>query len=327
MDLPSSPQNHQQERIGVSSVALALAKLNQIWRETPLADVGIDGQIEYVDHEGKATGQMLAAQVKSGSSYLNDHGDHWRFYPAQKHRLYWERYPVPVLLLLHDPDLGKTYWCDARQWLRGERTHEKFIAVPKNQRLDNTTPEALFETAGVNSGEYLTVPEVLRRMIEMRSTEAAFPVSYFELFVHGLTNICRGLYFHMDLVNDIADYNLAVAKAEFGMGLGHDEYEFLFSYIRFLVSQHIADIDFSDCLIDWYDREMTPTFVAPLTSRGRELVRLIGSIEQEMRAERKIASAHDHGHVAQESFIGRVLSEGTVMRFPIIADFVANFDA
>ena len=86
MNLPSVSQNFHQERLGIASVAMSLANLGVIWRENPMADVGIDGQIEYVSRDGKATGQLLAAQVKSGPSYFHDHNTHWHFYPDDKHR-------------------------------------------------------------------------------------------------------------------------------------------------------------------------------------------------------------------------------------------------
>ena len=70
MSLPKYNQTNSQERLGVNAVAEAMAKIGQIWRETPMADVGIDGQIEYVSPEGFATGRMIAVQIKSGPSFL-----------------------------------------------------------------------------------------------------------------------------------------------------------------------------------------------------------------------------------------------------------------
>ncbi|MBV9762230.1 MAG: DUF4365 domain-containing protein [Acidobacteriaceae bacterium] len=90
-----------------------------IWRENMIKDVGIDGQIEYVTAAGNATGRLVAVQVKSGSSYFrHDDGGHWTFYPDQKHLLYWERFPIPVILVLHDPATGQLAWTDVRQELR-----------------------------------------------------------------------------------------------------------------------------------------------------------------------------------------------------------------
>jgi Domain of unknown function (DUF4365) len=66
MDLPKYQTTNTTERLGVNAVAEAIARLGLIWRETPMADVGIDGQIEYVNKEGYATGRMIAVQIKSG---------------------------------------------------------------------------------------------------------------------------------------------------------------------------------------------------------------------------------------------------------------------
>ena len=72
MSFPKYNQTNSQERLGVNAVAEAMAKVGQIWRETPMADVGIDGQIEYVSPEGFATGRMIAVQIKSGPSFFKE---------------------------------------------------------------------------------------------------------------------------------------------------------------------------------------------------------------------------------------------------------------
>ncbi len=61
---PPLPANLQQERAGVLAVATELIRLGLIWRETLMADVGIDGQIEFADDEGRLTGLLVAAQIK-----------------------------------------------------------------------------------------------------------------------------------------------------------------------------------------------------------------------------------------------------------------------
>ena len=68
-------RNYQQERNGILAFSMEVNKLGLIWRETPMVDVGIDGQIELVDDDGNATGRILAVQIKSGASYFHDHGE------------------------------------------------------------------------------------------------------------------------------------------------------------------------------------------------------------------------------------------------------------
>jgi len=164
-DLPKAPGHIQREREGILAVASEINRLGLIWRETEEADVGIDGQIELVDSKGRATGQLVAVQVKSGTSYFHDSGEEWRYYPAEKHRLYWERFPLPVLVVLHSPLNGKSYWADARLALRSPgRSSLKYISIPKNQRLQDATPEELFASVGMSSRPFLPLAEVLAKL-------------------------------------------------------------------------------------------------------------------------------------------------------------------
>ncbi len=276
MTFPRAPQNLQQERAGILEVALELNRLGLIWRETPMTDVGIDGQIELVDSSGYATGRLVAAQVKSGESYFNDGDTEWRFYPAARHRFYWERFPLPVLLLLHSPGDGATYWVDARQVLRSpERASLAYIGVPKQNRLRNADAEDVFSSIGAIAQSPLPLKDVLVSLVTRESPGKSFPVSYFDLFANGLTNGARSVYYGMDLVMEVAETLAGSGDGENWLHLGQPEHDFLFGFVRFLVEQHLADVDISDCLIDWYDREIQPRFIAPLTSRGRAFVELL----------------------------------------------------
>jgi hypothetical protein len=49
MNLPKYTPQNKQERIDVHKVAVILEELGFIFRETSNGDVGIDGQIEYVN--------------------------------------------------------------------------------------------------------------------------------------------------------------------------------------------------------------------------------------------------------------------------------------
>lgn len=64
------PAGRCTERAGVNAVASMVNDARCIWRETPLRDVGIDGQVEYVTPSGAATGRLVLLQVKSGATYF-----------------------------------------------------------------------------------------------------------------------------------------------------------------------------------------------------------------------------------------------------------------
>ncbi len=260
-------------------------------------------------------------QVKSGLSYFDKPSTRgWKFYPEDKHRNYWEFFPLPVLLVLHNPESGIAYWADVRQALRNPGANRVFVEVPENNRLDRTEATALFETAGVLDQPFIEdLDDVLAQLLAAQSNNASFPLSHFDLFALGLTNIARSIYYGMDLIIDAVECNLAAVESPFGMGLGDTEHWFAFDFVKFLIAQNLAQIDYSDCLIDWVDRQVQPHFVAPLTSRGRALVALIHQKEQSLIAEGKMQDA-GMMHVAQEGFFGMV-PESYLRRIPVIRQF------
>lgn len=321
MQFPKAGANYAQERLGITALQSYAAQRRQIWRETGTGDVGVDGQLEFVNQDGFATSRIVAVQVKSGPSYFVHRSTRgWKFYPEDKHRHYWEFFPLPVLLALHNTESGIVYWADVRQALRSPRNEKAFVEVPEENRLDMTEAIALFETTGVQDQLFIEdLDDVLDALLAVRSNNASFPISYFDLFTHGLTNICRSIYYGMDLVINAAEYNLAAADSPFGMEMGDIEHQFSFDFVKFLLAQNLAQIDYADCLIDWADREMQPHFVAPLTSRGRALVKLVREKERGLIAEGKMPDA-GLMHVAQEGFFGMV-PESYFRRFPLIREF------
>jgi hypothetical protein len=255
-------------------VAVVIARLGLIWRETPTGDVGIDGQIEYVDASGRASGRLLSVQVKSGTSYFaNETAGAYLFYLGAKHRRYMEQHPLPVILVLHNPETDTSYWADVRQQLRGEQAGAA-VRVPKGSVLQAATAPMLFETDGIDGSAFIEdLDEVCATMIARRSANG-FRLA-FRSFRPRSDQYRALVYYGMDSTLMVAEANLARADCEFGVGIGEDEQLFLFDFVKFLIAQNLARIDFSDCLIDWMDREMQPHFVAPLTVRGRDLARRI----------------------------------------------------
>lgn len=303
MQYPKFGGTFVQERRGIAAVQSYAARRRQIWRETNTGDVGIDGNLEFVSPDGLVMGRIVAVQVKAGPSFFAHPSERgWKFYLEEKHRHYWESFPLPVLLVLHDPEKDASYWADVRQALRTPGDGKAFVEVPARNVLEMTEPVALFETAGVQDQPFITdLNDVLRMLLSKRSRNAGFPLSHFDLFVHGLTNICRSIYYGMDLVCNAVEYNLAAVDSQFGMAIGDTEQCFAFDFVKLLLAQGLAQIDYADCLIDWVDRQMQPQFVAPLTSRGRALVSLVGQEEAKLVAAGKLPDG-DGLHVAQEGF-------------------------
>jgi hypothetical protein len=272
-------QNYFTEREGVMAVERAVNDMKCIWRETQNADVGIDGQIEYVDTEGNCTGHVVAVQVKSGNSYIKRGEYGISFTPSERHARYWEKFPIPVLVVLHDPVSSQSYWIDLRRHLRSDQSKKRTVVIPEEQTLCMGCRDKVFESCGAFGVPVLPELEVLKTMIQQRNNSASFDISFFEIFSNGLTDIGRKLFFSLDFCLDIAEYKLAKRQSPFGLGMGNQDYSFLGRYIDFITAQSLVVIDYSDYLIDRDERWMLPSMLMPLTARGRavrDLARRLG---------------------------------------------------
>lgn len=274
MVFPKYTSDNWQERIGLHQVALLLTQLGFIFRESSNSDVGIDGQIEYVNNAGEATGKIIAVQIKSGDSYLyNSKADskNWTFYPDEKHQYYWEQFPIPVILFVHCPTEDKVYFTDVRHYLKVNGIG--LIKIPKENVLNSANKNKIFETVGNFDDPLLTIEDVFKSMVQIQCTSPLFNLSYLDLFLQGLTNICTQLYFDISIAMNIVECRSPRVL------INNKEYDFMYEYIRFLVNQNLAGIDFGDCLIEWNERKLVPRFLTPLTYRGKTLIEYINITE------------------------------------------------
>lgn len=277
------------EREGVNALARVVNEKRHIWRETPLGDIGIDGQLEHLTVEGRPTALLVAAQVKSGESYFGEVKNGYVIHrPSERHRMYWERFPIPVLLVLHHPTTGALLWVDATRQLRDAQPGEKTLKVPLDAEFRTAARDAPFASCGPQCVDLLDAPSLFERMLATTTGNAAFDLSFFDLFVNGLTSLARALYFGMDLSWEIAEFKLSRANSEFGVGTGAPEYDFLDRYVRFLVEQRLIMLDFTHYLHEIETLQLQNNFISPLTSRGRALVAHVGTLQSGLTEERLV---------------------------------------
>jgi hypothetical protein len=112
--------------------------------------------------------------------------------------------------------------------------------------------------------------EVINVLAANVHNDAGFHLSFLELFGFGITDIGRKLFFSMHLCMEIAEHR--AAQHEVGIGVGYSEHQFIEGYVTFLVSQGLVYYDYSDYLIDRDERQMSPTFLVPLTRRGQNVL-------------------------------------------------------
>lgn len=58
------------EQILIGHMMAIAGEANQIFRPVTMFDYGIDGEVEFKDNDGKASGKKIYVQLKSGNSYL-----------------------------------------------------------------------------------------------------------------------------------------------------------------------------------------------------------------------------------------------------------------
>jgi len=130
------------ERLGISRLDNFFSQHGWLFREQPLHDYGIDAQVEIVI-DNKATGALIAIQVKSGKSYFSESTETAFIYRTDdKHIDYWIKHCLPVIVVLYDPDQDILYWeaiskdsiqCTGKCWK---------ITIPKNKQLtEKSLPE------------------------------------------------------------------------------------------------------------------------------------------------------------------------------------------
>lgn len=110
---PSFTHSAKQGELGVNLVArITSDSFGWLFRRNHQEhDFGIDGQIEVVTDAGAVTGQMLAVQIKCGKSFLQEKNKWGYVYRGNlKHFNYLSNYPIPVLIVICDPDSNECFW-------------------------------------------------------------------------------------------------------------------------------------------------------------------------------------------------------------------------
>lgn len=74
-------------------------------------DFGVDGQIEIVTDGGAVTGQIIATQIKYGTSFFQEKNKWGYVYRGKiKHFNYLSNYPTPVIAVICHPQSKQCYW-------------------------------------------------------------------------------------------------------------------------------------------------------------------------------------------------------------------------
>ncbi len=116
--------SESKELILVGHAYAIAGEAGQIYRQYTNSDHGIDGEIEFKDNTGKASGNRLYLQLKSGDSYLTtrkrDGAEIFRL-KKQRWAQYWLNQPCLVMLVIRTSD-GTTRWMNVTDYLEEHGT-------------------------------------------------------------------------------------------------------------------------------------------------------------------------------------------------------------
>jgi Domain of unknown function (DUF4365) len=132
--------NESRELILVGHAFAITGEAGQIYRGYSNSDHGIDGEIEFKDDKGRATGKRLYLQLKSGDSYLTHRQrDDAEVFQIKNPRWvdYWQQQAYTVMLVIRTSD-GEIRWMDVSTWLKRSTAGDKEVTqiIFEGERFD-----------------------------------------------------------------------------------------------------------------------------------------------------------------------------------------------
>lgn len=131
------------EQILIGHMMAIAGEANQIFRPVTMFDHGIDGEVEFKDNDGKASGQRIYIQLKSGNSYLRTRkkdGSEVFDVTNDRHLEYWVSQPVDVYLVIRQTDEtsgGQTIrWMNVTRYLKNRKDKQSRQIIFNGEKLD-----------------------------------------------------------------------------------------------------------------------------------------------------------------------------------------------
>jgi DNA-directed RNA polymerase subunit RPC12/RpoP len=116
------------EQILIGHMMAVCGEANQVFRPVSMFDYGIDGEVEFKDNNGQASGKRIYVQLRSGDSYRRSRRPDGREVFAvqnDRHLEYWLSQPVDVYLVIRQTDEqtgeGTIRWMNVTRHLKSRR--------------------------------------------------------------------------------------------------------------------------------------------------------------------------------------------------------------
>jgi hypothetical protein len=131
------------EQILIGHLMAIAGEANQIFRPVTLFDHGIDGEVEFKNRDGQASGRKIYVQLKSGDSHLRTRkADGREIFDVKNDRLlqYWQEQPVDVYLVIRHTDErlndASIRWMNLTRYLRERPDKASRQIVFQGEKLD-----------------------------------------------------------------------------------------------------------------------------------------------------------------------------------------------
>jgi hypothetical protein len=131
------------EQILIGHMMAIAGEANQIFRSMTMFDQGIDGEVEFKDNDGQASGRKIYVQLKSGDSYLRlRKSDAKEIFDVQneRHLEYWVSQPVDVYLVIRQADEvsggGSIRWMNLTRYLKTRKDKQSRQIIFDGVKLD-----------------------------------------------------------------------------------------------------------------------------------------------------------------------------------------------
>jgi len=106
-------------------------------------DYGIDGEVEFKDNDGKASGKRIYIQLESGNSYLRTrkgNGNEVFDVKNERHLDYWISHPVDVYLVIRQKDEIRgeesIRWMNVTRYLKLREGNKSRQIIFEGEKLD-----------------------------------------------------------------------------------------------------------------------------------------------------------------------------------------------
>ncbi len=131
------------EQILIGHMLAIAGEANQVFRPVTMFDYGIDGEVEFKDNDGNASGKKFYVQLKSGNSYLRTRkGDGSEVFDVKedRHLEYWISQPVDVYLVIRQTDAltrdETIRWMNVTRYLKSRKDKKSRRVMVEGEKLD-----------------------------------------------------------------------------------------------------------------------------------------------------------------------------------------------